>query len=73
MKPKHIILRLAALAAAAVFLIKAPPMIAEQLERNFYGEWVKTEQSEWKGVISLMNVYTDARFDSSSGQGRQAL
>ncbi len=66
MKPKHIILRLAALAAAAVFLIKAPPMIAEQLERNFYGEWVKTEQSEWKGVISLMNVYTDARFDSEA-------
>lgn len=66
MKPKYILLRLAALAAAAVFLIKAPPMINEQLQRNFYGEWVQAKPSEWKGVISLMNVYTDARFDSEA-------
>ncbi len=63
MKPKYIILRLAALAVAAVFLYKAPPLIGEQLDRNYYGEWVRTEQSDWKGVISLLNVYTDARFD----------
>jgi hypothetical protein len=63
MKPKLILLRLAALAAAAVFLIKAPPVIEEQLDRNFYGEWVKTEPSEWKGVIRVWNVYTDRRFD----------
>ncbi|MGI6151732.1 MAG: hypothetical protein ACOYIR_07260 [Christensenellales bacterium] len=66
MKPKYILLRLAALVAAAVFLVKAPPMIQEQLQRNFYGEWVRTTPSEWKGVISLMNVYTDARFDSDA-------
>jgi len=64
MKPKYILLRLAALAAVAVFLIKAPPLIGAQLERNFYGEWVKPRLSEWKGVIYLMNVYTDARFDA---------
>ena len=63
MKPKLILLRLAALAAAAVFLLKAPPVIEEQLDRNFYGEWVKTEPSEWKGVIRVWNVYTDRRFD----------
>lgn len=64
MRIKHLLLRLAALAAMLAFLVKGPPMILAQLDRDFFGEWAKPAQSEWKGVINLMNVYTDARFDS---------
>ena len=56
--------RAAVLAAIVLFVWKAPAWAAEQLQENFYLEWLSPNRSQWEGILRLWNVYGEGeRFD----------
>lgn len=58
--------RLALMALVALFAVKAPPMIAQELGTDYLRQWRSPQISEWKGVITVYCVYDEARFDIST-------
>ena len=61
-----LLLRGAVLAGLAVLFFLAPPALSEALGKNVHVEWLTADESEWKGVLRLWNVYDgEFRFDQS--------